>query len=75
MLMSRLCLERHGALKHQIETPVWVLNDFSYSNFLEPCEPRRNWLSNMHLTNLFLYDRNNLYGYDAQISREFCTRN
>ena len=66
--MSRLCLEKHGALKHQIETPVWVLNDFSYSNFLEPCEPRRNWLSNMHLTNLFLYDRNNLYGYDAQIS-------
>ena len=44
------------------------LNDFSYSNFLEPCEPRRNWLSNMYLTNLFLYDRNNLYRYDAQIS-------
>lgn len=65
--MSGLCLEKYGALKHQIETPLWVLNDFSCSNFLEPWQ-RRNWLSNMHLNNLFLYDRNNLYGYDAQIS-------
>lgn len=60
--MSGLCLEKYGALKHQIETLLWVLNDFSCSNFLEPWQ-RRNWLSNMHL-----YDRNNLYGYDAQIS-------
>lgn len=58
MLRWGLCLEKHGALKHQMGTSVWVLNDFSSSNSPEPWEPRRNCLSNMHLTNLLLHERN-----------------
>lgn len=51
-----------------METSVWVLNDFSCSNSPEPWEPRRNCLSNIHLTSFSMKEI--FVGFERVVDRE-----